>query len=133
MAAIVLLLGGGFLVGLGWLAGVVLLWTSAVWTTRDKVVGTLFVPGGLALPFILELQITVKAPQQVCKVLRAHNALTTYSCRTIPGTPEWQRIAWDAGLVALVVASIAAAAYLYAQSRRAGPGASAQPRATVSS
>lgn len=30
----------------GWLFGVALLWASPAWRTRDKVVGTLFVPGG---------------------------------------------------------------------------------------
>lgn len=45
---VVLLLGGGFLIGLGWLAGVALLWTSPRWDTRDKLLGTLIWPGGLA-------------------------------------------------------------------------------------
>ena len=52
--ALVLLLVGGFIgPGFGWIAGVVMLWISKVWTTRDKIVGTMFVPGGLALPFFL--------------------------------------------------------------------------------
>ena len=47
-AALVFLLVGGFISALGWLIGLVLLWSSSVWTTRDKVIGTLVVPGGLA-------------------------------------------------------------------------------------
>ena len=31
-----------------WVVGVVLLWRSRAWTTRDKLIGTLLVPGGLA-------------------------------------------------------------------------------------
>jgi hypothetical protein len=46
--AIVLLLLGGFLWFVGWIAGVVLLWSSSLWTTRDKLIGTFVVPGGLA-------------------------------------------------------------------------------------
>jgi hypothetical protein len=46
--AIILLLIGGFLWAVGWIAGVVLLWSSSLWTTRDKLIGTLIVPGGLA-------------------------------------------------------------------------------------
>jgi hypothetical protein len=46
-AAIILLLLRGFIVGLGWVAGLVLLWSSRAWSTRDKWVGTLVVPGGL--------------------------------------------------------------------------------------
>jgi HAAS domain-containing protein len=49
IAALVLLLVGGFLV-IGWFVGLVLLWASNVWTTRDKLIGTFVVPGGLALP-----------------------------------------------------------------------------------
>ncbi len=33
--------------GVGWLAGVLLLWLSKIWTVRDKLLGTLVVPGGL--------------------------------------------------------------------------------------
>lgn len=51
--AIILLLVGGFFAGIGWVVGVVLLWTSAAWTVRDKLIGTLVVPGGLMLPVYL--------------------------------------------------------------------------------
>jgi uncharacterized membrane protein len=33
--------------GIGWLTGVLLLWLSKIWTVRDKLLGTLVVPGGL--------------------------------------------------------------------------------------
>ncbi len=46
--AIPLLLIGGFIFVVGWFVGVVLLWTSRIWTVRDKLIGTLVVPGGLA-------------------------------------------------------------------------------------
>ncbi len=48
VAAIILLLFGGFLLLFGWFVGLVLLWISEVWTVRDKIIGTLIVPGGLA-------------------------------------------------------------------------------------
>lgn len=45
---VLLLLFGGLVVPVvGWAAGVFLLWTSTAWRTRDKVIGTLVVPGGL--------------------------------------------------------------------------------------
>ena len=54
VAALVLLLAGGLLLPVaGWLIGVALLWASSVWSTRDKLIGTLVVPGGLALPLAL--------------------------------------------------------------------------------
>jgi hypothetical protein len=55
ITAIVLLLLGGFLFGIGWVVGLVLLWTSTLWKLRDKLIGTLILPGGLAfsLGFLL--------------------------------------------------------------------------------
>jgi hypothetical protein len=49
--AIILLLLGGFVLGIGWIAGLILLWSSRAWTTRDKLIGTLFWPGGLLIAF----------------------------------------------------------------------------------
>lgn len=46
--AVILLPLGGFVFGVGWIAGVILLWTSRAWTTLDKVIGTVVIPGGLA-------------------------------------------------------------------------------------
>ncbi|MGD0834026.1 MAG: hypothetical protein ABSA40_06320 [Candidatus Dormibacteria bacterium] len=50
VAALVLLpIGGLILPFVGWAIGVVLLWISSAWNTRDKLVGTLLPPGGLGL------------------------------------------------------------------------------------
>jgi hypothetical protein len=40
---------------IGWVVGVVLLWVSEAWSTRDKLIGTLVVPGGLLVPVALAL------------------------------------------------------------------------------
>jgi uncharacterized membrane protein len=56
VAALVFLLIGGLVVPIfGWIIGVVLLWVSNAWNVRDKVIGTVFVPGGLVLPIGLAL------------------------------------------------------------------------------
>ena len=67
IAAMILLLVGGFIVGIGWLVGVVLLWSSNVWNTRDKLIGTLVVPGGLALPLFLGV-VAGSAGGQACDI-----------------------------------------------------------------
>jgi hypothetical protein len=54
-ALILLPIGGLILPVLGWFIGVVLLWVSDAWSTRDKLIGTLVVPGGLLLPLGLGL------------------------------------------------------------------------------
>lgn len=52
VATLILLPLGGFLWIIGWAVGAILLATSTVWTSREKVIGLLVVPGGL-LPAVL--------------------------------------------------------------------------------
>jgi hypothetical protein len=53
-AVIFLLPFGGFLLPIiGWVLGVILLWASRVWSTREKLIGTLLVPGGLSAVLFL--------------------------------------------------------------------------------
>jgi hypothetical protein len=56
-AAMTLLLIGGFIFGIGWIVGLVLLWGSRAWNTRDKWIGTLFIPGGLATSALISLAL----------------------------------------------------------------------------
>jgi hypothetical protein len=65
-----LLVGGVVLAGAGWIAGVVLLWTSKIWTTRDKVIGTLVLPGGL-LSAVLLVILPAPATASPCSALNA--------------------------------------------------------------
>lgn len=52
-ATIALLLAGLVIFGVGWFAGVMLLWTSPTWRTREKVLATLLVPGGLPMAVLI--------------------------------------------------------------------------------
>jgi hypothetical protein len=102
VGALILLPFGGLLVPVvGWFAGVVLLWVSDAWTTRDKVIGTLLPPGGVSSAVLLLL-----AAQAVI----------------VPdGGPGWSRLAlfWLI-LATLVVLPLAVDAYLLWR-LRAGP------------
>ena len=53
VALVMLLVGGLILPVIGWFVGVVFLWISETWSTGEKLLGTLLVPGGLALPLFL--------------------------------------------------------------------------------
>jgi len=54
IGALVMLLIGGLVIPIfGWFIGVVLLWVSNAWNVRDKLIGTIFVPGGLGLSTFL--------------------------------------------------------------------------------
>jgi hypothetical protein len=65
-SAIFLLLFGGFLFFVGWIAGLILLWSSRAWTARDKLIGTLIVPGGLAT--VLPLMLVVGSTRECVRL-----------------------------------------------------------------
>jgi uncharacterized membrane protein len=55
-AAVILLPIGGVILPLfGWVIGLIFLWISSVWTTKEKILGTLIVPGGLLPALYLTL------------------------------------------------------------------------------
>jgi hypothetical protein len=112
VSAVVLLLVGGFLWGIGWIVGVVLLWSSAVWTTREKVIGTLVFPGGLALPFFLFLFYAMGSPNKVC--VGSPNGIS--KCTGGPSAIE--QASWIVVLAGLIFGSIATAVYLGRRMRR---------------
>lgn len=60
-AAIILLPLGGLIVGVGWIVGLICLWSSRAWTTREKWIGTLVLPGGFAAAALAALAVLVSA------------------------------------------------------------------------
>lgn len=131
-AAIFMLLFGGFVFGLGWIVGLILLWSSSAWSLRDKWIGTLIWPGGLAGGLIVAM----------ASLLRVAKACTTISGTAIinanggkiihhvaaphctGGAGTGGEILTVAALVLLLVGPIATAVYL---ARRAS-GTSADAR-----
>ncbi len=126
IAAVGFLMGGAFVIpGAGWLIGVALLWSSSAWTQRQKWLGTLVVPGGLAAPLVLlwfgptisECTSTSTGPPLGAPPLRddtstsaigdAGATLQTCSVEALAST--WPGILLSAALVA---AALAVAIYL---------------------
>jgi HAAS domain-containing protein len=92
-AAILLLPVGGLVIPfVGWLAGVLFLWSSSAWTTREKLAGTLIVPGGLMLP--LWGLVVIGAGGGSCMSSGGPGVATVTHCTGSPST---------AGNVALIV------------------------------
>lgn len=87
IAAIVLLLIGGFLAGIGWLVGVVLLWTSPSWRTRDKLIGTFVVPGGLLGSLMFAGLGSFTTAQSCMSDAGGHTQCTGYALPTYVGVP----------------------------------------------
>jgi hypothetical protein len=76
-AAIILLLFGGFIFGIGWLAGLILLWSSRAWSTVDKWIGTLIVPG------VWPPQCSSRSSRSAGRA-RAHPATATAGTNVVP-------------------------------------------------
>ena len=84
IAAVILLLIGGILAGIGWVVGVILLWTSPRWHWTDKLLGTLVWPGGLVGILIL----SGAAALQISYSCNSAPGLQT-TCTTPAGPPAW--------------------------------------------
>ena len=125
-ALILLLVGGLLLPVIGWIVGVILLWASSAWTTRDKLIGTLIVPGGLALPFALGF-LNTSASVCVSEGGRFRGSggpsgpdgIVVDCATTSGGIPTWLYIA---SILLLALASIASTVYL-ARRMRSNPSA----------
>jgi HAAS domain-containing protein len=114
LLTVVLLLVGGVLVPLvGWIVGVVLLWASEVWTRREKVLGTLVIPGGLLLPVGIVLAAAAAGLFQGYQTCTDQSMLVCSS----PVTTE-EHALWIVPTAALVVALFVTAAYLLRRARR---------------
>jgi hypothetical protein len=144
ICAVILLLGGGFLAGIGWLVGLVLLWSSDRWRTSDKVLGTLIWPGGLATTFVLVfLGLAIPAGVSVCGtgsarsdstasvVNGAVSVVSAGSCSSSP--PVWLSLAV---ILAVVIAGIGGpimVAIRLIRQAQAVPGEHASAHGTLSS
>jgi uncharacterized membrane protein len=74
---------------LGWLVGVLLLWTSRLWTTREKVLGTVLIPGGPATA-LLSMAALALIPAESCTTVRVGEAVEpATTCTGGVGIPGW--------------------------------------------
>lgn len=117
-ALIMLLVGGLVLPVFGWVIGVVLLWVSNVWNTRDKIIGTIFVPGGLGLPLVVGIYAASSSLNHGCVQSGRVGAEPAIDTCTSQGTSMIE-VLGVAALVALVVVPIVTTAYLAVRMRRA--------------
>lgn len=110
---------GGVIVPLvGWVVGAILLATSQVWTSREKVIGLLLVPGGLLPAFLFGLM-----PGQTCNSAVVDGEAIAETCSG--GVPVWLgRVI----LVALIALPIWTTFFLATRmNRRAAPPGSDGP------
>ncbi|MFZ0042553.1 MAG: hypothetical protein WAK93_14675 [Solirubrobacteraceae bacterium] len=134
-SAVFLLPLGGFVFGIGWLIGLVLLWSSRLWTLRDKLLGTLIAPGGLATGLLVLLGATSLRTERCKAFATPINSATAASighggmrCTTIEGLSTTRTVLQIALAVILIAGSIITAVYLARRARNRLPApASATP------
>ncbi|SRR6266536_1085161 len=117
IAALVLLPVGGVILPLiGWFVGLILLWASDAWTTRQKLLGTLVVPGGLAIPVWMLFFATTSS--ETCSgpgdVRTGGGGRVTCT----GGTSALEEALWIALFAVLVIAPIVVAILLARRIRR---------------
>jgi uncharacterized membrane protein len=128
VGALVLLLIGGLIIPIfGWLIGVILLWLSNAWNVRDKIIGTLFVPGGLGVSLLVLFLFLANSGGGVdCgAVTPVSTERTTGFERAVECTQEGASYLAVAGVTFVIVAPIFAAAYLVYRLRHQRAGAAA--------
>ena len=84
-AVVFLLPFGAFVLPIvGWVLGLILLWASRVWSTREKLIGTFLVPGGLSAVLYLALI----GSGSTCSESGGSGGRTIEHC-TSPAIPNW--------------------------------------------
>jgi hypothetical protein len=118
IAAIVLLLMGGFVFVVGWFVGVVLLWASEAWTTRDKLIGTFVVPFGL-LPLVYAMSATLTATESCVSVSEVNPETVETTSEVCTGGPSLAgEIAGGVVFLVLLVGPFFTTIYLARRMRR---------------
>jgi uncharacterized membrane protein len=120
-ALIMLLVGALILPVVGWVIGLVLLWVSNAWNVRDKWLGTLFVPGGLALGLFLLLFPTSSSQVSCPAIIDINGTTITPTCDT-GSTTSFLGIA---GAIVLLLLPLFTTGYLVYRLRHAPANATA--------
>jgi uncharacterized membrane protein len=120
-AAVILLLVGGFVGFVGWIVGLILLWISDVWSTRDKLIGTFVLPGGLVFPLLFFFISLATTPSEDCSVeVGPFTGRTIYENCT-GGQSQAAAILTAVALIVFVLAPIATTIYLTRRMRKLSP------------
>ncbi|MDX6232518.1 MAG: hypothetical protein QOH68_1502 [Nocardioidaceae bacterium] len=116
IATVLLLMFGGFLIGIGWVVGVALLWSSTRWRTRDKWLATLVWPFGyLGVLFLAGSAGLSESSTTFCSsVATVPAGATAHETCTTTGfsLPPWAGILF---LVILLIAPVLVAVRLLRQ------------------
>jgi hypothetical protein len=116
-ALVLLPIGGVLLPVFGWLIGVVLLWLSDAWRTREKLLGTLLFPGGLLIPVALGVLASESSSCGTVVTPQLSPQPISDACTGPDGTAWWE----VALVVVLIAVPIGMVVYLARRMRRMAP------------
>jgi uncharacterized membrane protein len=116
-ALVLLPIGGVILPVLGWFIGIVLLWISDAWSTRDKLVGTLLFPGGFLLPVALGVLASESSGCGTVVTPQLSPQPNSTDCPPADGTGIWE----VALVVMLVLVPLLTTIYLARRMSRTSP------------
>lgn len=109
--AVFLLLFGFLAFGVGWFVGVVLLWRSRAWTTKDKLIGTFVLPGGLSATAVILVLALGRPHKEICTRYGTSVTHCTHIAGSGPSTLA------SIALILLALTPIATAVYLARRAR----------------
>ena len=116
-ALILLPIGGIVIPVVGWIIGVVLLWVSDAWSTRDKLIGTLVPPGGFVGAFFMWVVAAQQSIAPRCtKVFDAQGQAVSTACSG--GGTSVGDVLLIVLAVALAIAPMVTVVYLATRIRR---------------
>lgn len=119
ISALILLPIGGVIVPLvGWIVGAVLLWSSTIWTLRDKLIGTLVLPGGLASAFSFGFYLSGENGTTCTTRLETLNGAEVVREQCSSGVSGAKAILLWTIWVVLILVPIASTLYLVVRMRR---------------
>ncbi len=131
--AVVLLTVGSVVPFVGWLVGAILLWTSRLWTTREKLLGTLLVPGGPALVLFAGLTLSLFTVQTCVTTAPSQTrvgdeSLPVTTCTGGVGAPGWLVMLAFLSLLAL---PFVVGVFLYRRAARRAAGSGSPERTSA--
>lgn len=121
IAIVLLLVGGVVLPVIGWFVGLILLWTSPAWHTRDKIIGTVLVPGGVLAPILLLGLAVIQVGGGSCtggSVSDARTGQIVSTETTCTSTPFWHTLLVIAIFAVAVLGPLFSTIWLSVRARR---------------
>jgi hypothetical protein len=112
--AVFLLLFGFLAFGVGWFVGVVLLWSSRAWTTKDKLIGTFVLPGGLSATAVILVLALGRSRKVMCTSYTRYGTSVAHCTHGLSSRPS---TLVSIALILLALTPITTAVYLARRAR----------------